>query len=230
MRVLGVETATSLGSVALIEDEKLVGEYILDVSLPHSAKLIPMIDAVLGMAGWKLEEVELFSVSVGPGSFTGIRVGVCTIKGLARVLEKPAIGIMTLDGLAFNSQEFPGNVCPLIDAHQGRVYSALYQGEKKLISEKMFFLTELLDQISSPTVFLGDGAYCYRQVIAEKLGDKARWVSPSHNFPTAGSIAYLGLRGALQKGNLLDWRKIQPYYLRRPDAEMKWVEKNRISG
>ncbi len=225
MRVMGVETATSVGGVALIEEDRLVGEYTLDVSLSHSEKLMLMIDALLGMAGWKLEEVNLFSVSLGPGSFTGIRVGVCTVKGLARVLEKPVVGVMTLEGLAFNIQEFSGDVCPLIDAHQGRVYAALYREGEKLISEQLIFLNDLLEKLLEPTIFLGDGAYRYRQLIAEKLRGKARWVPPSLNFPNARNIAYLGWQKARQKENSLHWRNIQPYYLRRPDAEIKWEER-----
>ncbi|RKY01883.1 tRNA (adenosine(37)-N6)-threonylcarbamoyltransferase complex dimerization subunit type 1 TsaB, partial [Candidatus Poribacteria bacterium] len=126
MRVLGIDTSTTTGSIGLIDGDKVVAEHVLDVMETHSSRLMPAIDQMLKKAGLSIWDVDLIAVSKGPGSFTGLRVGVATAKGLAYALRKPIVGVPSLDVLAFGVKFFDGLICPLLDARRGEVYGAIY--------------------------------------------------------------------------------------------------------
>jgi len=223
MIVLGVETATRVGSVAIVNDEGIIGECTLNVSLNHSERLLPLIDQLLKNTDMPFSRIDGLVVSLGPGSFTGLRIGISTIKGLSLASEKPIVGISTLDGLAHNYPFAETLVCPMLDARKKEVFAALYRwnasGElRKITSDLAISPQKLLQKINERVLFLGDGSRIYESLIKEFLGTKALFASPYLRHPRAATIACLGLE-ELKKGNILAINTVTPRYIRPSDAE-----------
>ena len=133
MKILAVDSSAKSASAAVTQDEKLVAESFVNVGLTHSETLMPMIHSVLKNAGTDIKDIDAFCVTVGPGSFTGIRIGISAVKGLAQPQNKPCFGISTLDAMAYNSEDFNGIICCVMDARCSQVYNALYKCSGKLI-------------------------------------------------------------------------------------------------
>lgn len=234
MRVLAVDSSTTVAGVAVVEDDKLVVETFLNTTKTHSQRLMPMLDATLREADLTLADINALAVSIGPGSFTGLRIGLATVKGLAQATGKPIIGIPTLDALAMNAAGLPGQICPILDARKNEVYTAVYQsvdpGQVNRMSDYMAispaelvaYLKESWGQ--SPVTFLGDATPVYRDMLTTALGDQTRWVLPTHNLIRAGQIAYLG-RQKLAAGERDSYLTIKPLYIRQSEAEVKWQMK-----
>lgn len=229
MRILGIETATQAGSVAIVEEEEITAEYTLNIKETHTSRLMSMIDHVLSDAHLTIHQMDAVAVSLGPGSFTGLRIGLATAKGLCLALDKPLIGIPTLDAFAHNISRTSRLICPLLEARKEEVYAALYryrlpvagQGLQKLTNDLALPLDELLSRIDGSAVFLGDVLRGYRNLIKRKLKEKASFAPPYLNLPRAANIAILG-SGKLKTGPETDPQKIEPLYVRRPAAEIKW--------
>ena len=223
MIVLGVETATRVGSVAIVNDEGIIGECTLNVSLNHSERLLPLIDQLLKNTDMPYCSIDGLAVSLGPGSFTGLRIGISTIKGLSLASKKPIVGISTLDGLAHHYPCEETLVCPMVDARKKEVFTALYRWSKsfklqKLTDELAIAPQKLLQKIDDRVMFLGDGSLVYESLIKEGLGSKALF-APSHlRHPRAATIACLGLE-ELKKGNTMTINNVNPCYIRPSDAE-----------
>ncbi len=222
---LGIETATPVCSAAIVHCEKSVAEYTLNTASSHEPHLMPMIERILCDTGIELRRLAAIAVSTGPGSFTGLRIGLATAKGLALAQNVPLIGIPTLDGLSYNaafavnihtaSSLTPCIICPLIDARKGEVYSALYRYKEmeKLTDYMVLPLVELLKQITEPTLFTGH-IHLYREEIKKELGEKAFFAPPQLTYPNAASIAHLGI---LRRDSCAD--ELKPIYLRKARAE-----------
>ena len=223
MIVLGVETATSVGSVAIVNDKGIIGECTLDVSLNHSERLLPIIDQLLKNTDITLSRIDGLVVSLGPGSFTGLRIGISTIKGLSLASEKPVVGIPTLDSLAHHYPCAETLVCPMVDAKKKEVFAALYRWNasfelQKLTPDLAIAPQQLLRKINEQVVFLGDGCRVYESLIEEFLGSKALFAPSYLGHPRAATIACLGLE-ELKKGNILALNNLTPLYIRPSDAE-----------
>jgi tRNA threonylcarbamoyladenosine biosynthesis protein TsaB len=223
MIVLGVETATGVGSVAIVNDKGIIGEFTLNVSLNHSERLLPIIDQLLKNSDISLSRIDGLVVSLGPGSFTGLRIGISTIKGLSLASEKPVVGIPTLDGLAHHYPFAETLVCPMLDAKKKEVFAALYRWNssfelQKITSDLAISPQKILQNINERVVFLGDGSRVYESLIKEFLGSKALFAPPHLGHPRAATIACLGLE-ELKKGNTLALNNLAPLYIRSPDAE-----------
>ena len=165
MLILAVEASAKSASVALAEDEKLIAQYSQCSGLTHSRTLLPMIEDLLKNTEKRLSDIELFAVSHGPGSFTGIRIGVSTVKGLAWAGEKPCVGVSTLEAMAWHGILFDGIICPVMDARRSQVYNALFKSEngriERLCRDRAIALSELAQELKgmNERVFLvGDGA------------------------------------------------------------------------
>ncbi len=128
MRVLAIDTSTMVSTCAILEDEKLLGEYSLNQEITHSENLVPMIKEMLDNLELNISHIDLYGVAIGPGSFTGLRIGIATIKAFAHVFDKPMVGVSTLEGLAFNLP-YRGIIVPMIDARRNRVYTGIYKWE-----------------------------------------------------------------------------------------------------
>jgi tRNA threonylcarbamoyladenosine biosynthesis protein TsaB len=228
MKILSIETSTRVGSVAIIEDEHLIAEYILNVVSTHSERLLPSIDQILKDSQLTVRDIEGFAVSLGPGSFTGLRIGISTVKGLALAAEKGVVGVPTLDVLAHNLMFTRLLVCPLLDARKGEVYTALYQGDgsgklEKLTPDLAIKPEELLTRIKEPVIFLGDGVEAYRDKL--RSGQDNCLFAPAYlNQPRASVLAKLGLE-KFKQGHIFKEEGIQPLYCRLAEAEIAWKEK-----
>ncbi len=231
MKVLGIDTSTPWGSVGLIDGDQILCEYSLNRKLSHSERVLKSIDRVLEGSQVPIRNVDGFAISIGPGSFTGLRIGVSVVKGLTFATGKPVTGVSTLDALAQNARYVPFLICPLLDARKGEVYAALYRnteknGPSRLTPEMAIRPGDLLERIDQETLFLGNGVDIYGDLIHRKLGSMAHIAASPFNFVHGTVIAQLGRRN-LEKGQYLDLEKFTPRYLRKSEAEIKWEEKIR---
>ncbi len=226
MRVLGIDTATKTASVCLLDDKGIVGEHTLHVEQVHSKKIMPMIERMLKDVGVAVSDIDGIAVSSGPGSFTGLRIGMSTAKGLAYTLKIPIVGVSTLESLAFNAVPTQKLVCPILDARMKEVYSSLYRWENteliKLKEEKALSLENLLSGLQDyqePFLFVGEGAVRFFEDIQNSSLKKTE-LAPMHtNINRASSTAILG-RDRISAGKADQLMALQPSYLRRSQAEV----------
>lgn len=226
MKILAIETSTLMGSVAIMEERGLIAEYCLNIKTTHSERLMKTIDTILKDLSLTIKDIDGYAVSIGPGSFTGLRIGLGTIKGLAFVTNKPVKAIATLDALAYNIPFSKYHICPMLDARKKEVYTSLYcykeNGELlKLIDDSVIRPEIFLKDIKAPTVFLGEGAGIYRGLIKEILRDNAHFAPLAKQLPSAANIAELGLK-AILSGRKEDPEKLVPKYIRKSEAEIKY--------
>jgi tRNA threonylcarbamoyladenosine biosynthesis protein TsaB len=225
MKVLGIDTSSLVLSLALVEDNKLLGEYTTNLNKNHSIRLMPAISMLLEELDAAPDELEGIAVAHGPGSYTGVRIGVTTAKTLAWSLDVPIIGISSLEAIAGNALHYTGAVCPLFDARRGQVYTALFkQGERKK-EDGIRLLDEWLDELrreEQSVLFLGDDTGLHAQVIQEKLGDRASFAPAEWNISRASFIARMGMR-AFKQGRYADVKTFAPQYLQLAEAEAKWL-------
>jgi len=218
LNILAIDTTGGACSAAVAIDGNLICEQYLDHGLTHSAMLMPIIDSCFSMAGMRPHEMDVFGVAVGPGSFTGLRIGVATVKAFAQFTGRRVAAISTLDALHANGAGFDGLVCPIIDARRGQVYTALYNRGEKLLADTPMDLEELLARLEGRrTLFLGDGVRVYRERICRTLAE-AVFAPPHLLLQRAGGVALLTLQ-AHQRGALYTAEELMPRYLRETQAE-----------
>jgi len=219
MKILALDTSNRVSSVAIIDEEKVIAEYLLDVRESHSWKLLYLINQVLKDSELTIKKIDGFAVAVGPGSFTALRAGIATMKGLAIGAKKPCWGIPTLDVLAANIYT-TGFICPILDAKAGWVYGAVYRYHqsdfqpKKVITEFLLPLKELSKKITAPTIFLGNAALIHRGLIKKELGKNAFFAPQEFSLIRAANVATLALR-KLKAGEVPELSDIKPIYLER---------------
>lgn len=231
MIILGIDSSTPVAGVAIIQEQKILTEIFLNTGNTHSEKLLPMVKTALDQVGLTISEIDAIAFAKGPGSFTGLRIGMVTAKSLAQVINCKIIGVPTLDFLAFNLWGIDGLVCPILNARKKEVYTALYkmEGNKlKKITDYLAIspekLAEILLKTDSQVTFLGDGVFIYKEFLTEKLGEKALWTSANNNLPRASSLALLALEG-LEANKEDELFSVTPLYLRRSEAEINWEKK-----
>lgn len=219
MIVLGIETSTSAGSVALTNKEKVLAEYTQDNNYSHSIWLISAIDAILNDAGISLKTIEGISVSEGPGAFTSLRVGISTAKGLAQSLNIPLVLVSSLEVLARNIAFNQLNICPILDAKRGEIYTAFfkYQDYKLRQTTENLIISplSLFEKIKEPTIFLGNGVALYGEILKEELGELAIFFPEIYNLPRGAMVAILGEK-KIKEGRIPNLFEIEPLYLRKP--------------
>lgn len=228
MKILALDSTAVVGTVALCEDQKLVAHYTLNTGNTHSQTLLPMIESVLRSAEWEIDEIDLFAVSQGPGSFTGVRIGIATIKGLAFGKSIPCAGVSTLEALAYNLRCFDGILCPVMNARRAQVYNALFRCKDGVISrlcpDRAISIAELdqeLAGIDAPIYLVGDGY----DVTIEGLSKTAVCPVPEEMRMQSGySVAMCGL-AAYQNGQATDDTALAPVYLRQSQAERERAER-----
>lgn len=217
MLILALDTTTSAGSCALVRDGRVVREEASDRRRPQAARLPGELAALVERAGVALAEVDAFAVGTGPGSFTGLRVGIATMQGLAMAMGKPLFGISALDALARLAAA--PRVATWVDAWRGEVYAALYAQDREVESPTVERPETMLGRLTDrPPVFTGDGAVVYQHVIRGTLADRARFTDPIAPL-LAGAIGELAA-DAFQAGHRPPPDAIRPLYVRRPDAEL----------
>lgn len=225
MNILAIDTSSLNASCAVLCSGVLTGEFSICNKKTHSQMLMPMLDDVLKKASMSIEDIDIFAPCIGPGSFTGLRIGIAAAKALCQARGKKIIGISALDSLAQNIAFSDKIVCPIMDARRGDVYNALYKNGEKITSERAVSLEELLSELDGKeTIFTGDGVFAYREKIAEKMGKFAYFAPPMHMLSRASSIAYLAEKKA-ENGEFDDYHTILPVYLRTCQAEREYNER-----
>lgn len=225
--VLGIDTATLVCGVALVTPQRLLAEYTLQVRKTHSERLLPMVAAMLRDAGLTPEDLGGVAVAAGPGSFTGVRIGVATARALGQALGLPLVAVSTLEALAAQSPHFSGLVSPILDARRQQVYNAVFrvpaEGPVRLGEERAMPLPELLAELKEygePVLFTGDAVPVYRELITEAFGPQACFLPLEAGLSRAASVARLGLT-RLVAGGGVPFRDLLPQYVRRSEAETK---------
>jgi tRNA threonylcarbamoyladenosine biosynthesis protein TsaB len=221
IRVLAFDTSTDSGSVALLDHDRLMGEYLFSGARAHSERLLVMIDRLLADAGCSMADIDLIAVSLGPGSFTGLRVGISTAQGMALAAGKAVIGVPTLEVIAFQARGCGEQICPMISARGQEVFTGLYcfsgHGElQPLRAETVTGTAAWLSGISGETVFLGSGAVLHRNLIESLPG--ARVLTSLAGLPRASAVAALAL-SRYQGPQAHPAEAIAPRYIRLPDVE-----------
>ena len=223
MRVLALETSTLAGGVALCEDGRVVGSGLLDVALTHSERLMSMVDRLLQDCRRTLADVQGLAVSIGPGSFTGLRVGAATAKGLALALGLPVAAVPTLDALAWNLPFADAPVCPLLDARKGEVYACLYQWTGHAMERRSEYMAlppkHVAEWLRAPVIVLGDGVPACRPYL-ERLGDGVCVAPAAQSVPSAAVVGQIG-HAMLVSGQGITGDALEPLYLRPSEAELK---------
>ncbi|MBQ8743437.1 MAG: tRNA (adenosine(37)-N6)-threonylcarbamoyltransferase complex dimerization subunit type 1 TsaB [Clostridia bacterium] len=228
MKILAVDTSALTLSVALAEDKRPVAQTTLNTGHTHSETLLPVLEKLMDFAGWDVSDIDAFAVSEGPGSFTGVRIGVSFVKGLA-FGKKTCVGVSTLDALAYNLSGFHGIISPVMDARRGQFYNALFlsDGENltRLTEDRAISAQELegeLSQYSDKTIYLcGDGYEIARKMLKnENISDTPE----AHVKQNAYSVAMVALE-KYQRGDFTDDLGLAPTYLRVPQAERERLER-----
>lgn len=224
MRILSVDTATEVCGIGLAVDGRSQLESIIDQGMTHTKILMEGIHNALSSAQWSPADLDALAVTRGPGSFTGLRIGISTMKGLARALDIPLVGVSSLEVLAHQAWEGHPLVCPMIDARRREVYWSLYRRSKNSLiqvhPEKAGPADDVLHQIDAPCLFIGNGAILYAAAIKERIQDEAFFVSEAAlNAPRPGFVAQLATP-LVAKRAYEDIAHFKPVYLRKSDAEL----------
>ncbi len=231
MKLLAIDSSGMVASVAVWEDDLLLAEYTINYKKTHSQTLLPMLDEAAKMIELDLKSVDAIAVTRGPGSFTGLRIGSATAKGLGLALKKPVIPVPTVDALAYNLAYAGGYICPIMDARRSQVYTGIYTfegAELHTVQEQtpmaVAELAEKLNQLEGPVLFLGDGVPVYEQMLRELLTVEYSFVPAHMNRQRAGSLAALAAR-LYEKGEYVTAMEFQPDYLRLSQAERERAER-----
>ncbi len=231
MIILGIETTSKAASVALMSEERLIGEYTCDASLSHLQKLMPMIDNLLINCELAIDDIDVIAVSEGPGSFTGIRIGVSSARALAQTLDKSIIGVKTLKAMVYNAQYFDGIICPMMDARREQVFASAYSWNEnkciEIIEQGPYALKDLLEKLSDmnkDVLFLGDGGLSFKDQIIEKLGSRAKMPMQSNMMQKASSVCQLAMEEIAINGTK-KYYEVSPEYLRISEAEKNLIAK-----
>ena len=199
MKILGLDSSGIVASVAIVEDDVLIAEYTVNYKKTHSQTLLPMLDEIAKMTELDLNSIDAIAVAAGPGSFTGLRIGSATAKGLGLALEKPLIAIPTVEGLAYNLYDISGLICPIMDARRKQVYTGIYRftdHQLKVVEDQMAVpmetVIEKLNQYGEAVTFLGDGVPVFHELIAEKMTVPYSFAPAHVNKQRAAAVATLG--------------------------------------
>lgn len=233
MKILSVESAALVASAAICDDDKLICEVFSNTAKTHSQTLMPMIDSVLVQSGTELSDIGLIAVSIGPGSFTGLRIGVSAVKGLSHAAKIPIVGISSLCSMAYNLPFCEHLISPIMDARRNQVYNAVYEWENDTLNEltppRAIGIDELLDELlqkNRRVVFLGDGVSPHKEHIKEKLGDMAVFAPASASLQRASSLAAPAQK-LFDEGKATNCFELAPVYLRKSQAEREAEEKEK---
>ena len=234
MKILALDSSGMVASVAIAEDDILIAEYTVNYKKTHSQTLLPMLDEIVKMTEQKLGELDAIAVAGGPGSFTGLRIGSATAKGLGMALDKPLIHIPTLEAMAYNFYGYDRPICPMMDARRNQVYTGIYQfdGENLniILDQSALAIEEItarLNDLGCPIILLGDGIPVYKDLLEEKLKVDVIYAPANMNRQRAASVAVLGMK-YLKAGKTETAAMHVPDYLRVSQAERE--RKARLEG
>jgi tRNA threonylcarbamoyladenosine biosynthesis protein TsaB len=230
MNILGIETSTKTGSVAVVSENGVIAQYSLNIEVTHSERLMSTVDRVLKDTGLTVSDLVGVAVAIGPGSFTGLRIGLSTVKGLALATGNPVAAVPTLQALAWNLPYAAYPVCPLLDARKNEVYAALYRFDGpalvQVLPEVAIPIARLAERFSEKTVFTGEGSRIYRTEIQKIFGERAVFAPHSAILPSGATVAEIGL-DMIKSGRQAELDSLTPMYIRRPEAEVAWEKREK---
>ncbi len=230
MKLLTIDSSTSTISVSLTRGERLISEHLLKLDKTLASHLLCAVDATLAGTGIDIIDLDGIGVALGPGSFTGLRVGVATAKGLALAAGKPVVGFSSLAMLAMNLPWAAHPVCPMFDARKKEVYTGLYtcrELPEPLVADCVVPPGVFLDTFTETTIFVGEGALAYRELIVDRLGGKALFAPHPANEPRASHGAALA-RAAFARGEITPLSTLVPSYIRPSEAELAKLKRVNI--
>jgi len=229
MSILSIDTSNYVLGIALVEDTKVIGEYITNLKKNHSLRVMPAIDQLLRDCDYHPHQLKKIVVAKGPGSYTGVRIGVTIAKTLAWSLNIPLVGVSSLKVLAANGRHFHGYISPLFDARRNQLYTGLYKWEKGDLKEiiedknvKNDDWAQQIKQLGEPVLFLGNDLPLHQQVLLSILGKQAFFATTTELNPRPSELAFLGKD--LPGENI---HTFAPNYVRLAEAEAKWLEENK---
>jgi tRNA threonylcarbamoyladenosine biosynthesis protein TsaB len=234
LKILAIDTSGKVISVALCENDMVLSHFFLNYKISHSETLMPILKNLLETVGVEIDEIHLFAVSSGPGSFTGIRIGVSTFKAFSYALNKPLLAVNTLEALAYNVTPDTKKVCPIIDARNQQVFTGVFRPiAGKYVLEGAVFPIEMknylvrLKQEHEEVVFTGDAVDLHKDYILEVLGERAFFSPRSYTLPSAVNVAYVATL-YYQEGKIENGLSAVPFYLRKSGAELELERKKRL--
>ena len=239
MRILALDSSGLVASVAIVEEENLIAEYTVNYKKTHSQTLLPMLEAVKNMVELDLSSIDAIAVAKGPGSFTGLRIGSATAKGLGLAMNCPIIEIPTVDGLAYNLFATDQLVCPIMDARRGQVYTGIYEYVKygkdeyhmvALKEQCALSILEIIEAINEEqrgVIFLGDGVPVFKETIKEEIKVPYTFAPAHMNKQRAGAVGALACR-YYKEGKMVSAAEHEPEYLRLSQAERERMEQERM--
>lgn len=241
MRILALDSSGLVASVAIVDEDQTVAEYTVNYKKTHSQTLLPMLDEVVKMIELDLDTVDAIAVAGGPGSFTGLRIGSATAKGLGLALKKPLIHIPTAEGMAYNMYGVSGLICPIMDARRSQVYTGLYEfmemnqkgiyNQFQVVEDQMALsvadLIQKLNTLGRPVTFLGDGVPVYQELLKEGLQVPYTFAPAHCNRQSGAAVGALGME-YLKAGKVEIAAEHEPDYLRVSQAERERAE--RLAG
>ena len=245
MKILAIDSSGITATVALLEDDKLIAEYTINHKKTHSQTLVPMLDEIRSMTELGMDTIDAVAVAKGPGSFTGLRIGSATAKGIGLALDKPLIAVSTLEGLAMNAWGISGLICPIMDARREQVYTGIYRfggdsgtgvgstGELVTVKDGCAIAVEELcgmlnDVADEKVLFLGDGVPVYREAIDKTLKIPHSYAPAHMSMQRAGALAVLAAR-YYKEGRIETAAEHKPEYLRVSQAERVRAEQENTS-
>lgn len=225
MITLAIDSTAKAACAAVLSDDKVIAEYTLNTGHTHSETMLPMAEAIMKAAGISPDTVDLFAISAGPGSFTGVRIGISLIKGMCFGKNKPIAAISSMDCLAINLEGFEGIVCPVMDARRNQVYTALFRNGERLTDDMLIPCSELkviLSEYDFPIYFTGDG-----YELAKKLIDlpNVKDTPVRLRLQSAVSVGLEGLKSYKENKNIFTDTEVMPIYLRASQAERERLER-----
>lgn len=236
MKILALDSSSLTASVAVVEDDITIAEYTVNYKKTHSQTLLPMLDEIVKMTEQNLQDVDAIALAAGPGSFTGLRIGSATVKGLAEALNKPVVSVPTVDGLAGNLYGTDKVVCPLMDARRNQTYTGLYEFVKKDDAYEMHCIKEqcavdlseilaAVNELGREVIFLGDGIPVFKESIKQQVSVPFSFAPNTCNRQRAAVIGWLGMQ-MFKQGRYETAVSHAPEYLRLSQAERERNEKN----
>lgn len=232
MILLALDTSGIVASVCIMDETKTIAEFTVNYKKTHSQTIMPMVKMVCDMVELDLNQIDYVVVSSGPGSFTGLRIGAATAKGLAHGLNKHIVPVPTLDALAYNIYETNKIICPIMDARRGQVYAAFYHWQDGKLTKLTEYMAEPIEDIAgialsfeNEVIFLGDGVAVYEQTLRNILGDNLLIAPANANMQRAASVAALAF-DFIKDNKDIPYAEFAPFYIRKSQAERQYDEKH----
>ena len=231
MLIFGIDTCCNAATAALLEGDTLIAQTVINHGKTHSQIMMSAVEDMFKGAQISPKEVDIFAAATGPGSFTGVRIGVATAKAMAQAANKPCVAVSTLEALAYSSKMFDGIAAPILDARRNQVYNALFDCNKgemtRLCDDRALALDKLLQEllkIDKDVVFMGDGVFVFRDEIKAVLKERAYFAPKTISMNLAGSVAAVA-QERFENGEMVSYNKLVPSYVRLSQAERDRLER-----